>query len=326
MILSAFWNMILWEIRNYSSTHLNKKVECERLLSKIARTYLFSTNYRTFINKELVPTGFIIGKGGYFVFVSLENGERHQDEERYKITLYGWWSIRQLLTKDIECIVEPGEYKLIRCITSNNYLKTTDNYEMAHYHNNCYKATDMILNVYAREKRGVFFIYGEPGLGKTTTARMLSKKMNAILCPDFEEFTYYYESFITSFDLLYNYVQPSESSPFVVTIDELEQFLFCEKMPRYDSEDGDCPPSSKKTKHILKNKMMKKQWVRFMDTIQERKYIVFIFTSNKPKSFFDDIDSALLREYRVTDVLRYTTNDVIVEPFHSTNKKRKKNV
>jgi hypothetical protein len=333
MILSAFWNLLLWEIRSYSSIHMNNKIECERLLTKINKSYWFSTNYRTFINKELSPTGFIIGKTGYIAFLSYQSVERGEEQEIYKITLYGWWSIRQLITKDVECSVEPGEYRIIRCLSPNHYLKTTDNYHKNHYHSNCYKATDMILDIYNREKRGVFFIYGDPGLGKTTTARMISKELNATLCPDFEEFTYFYESFITSFDLLYNYVQPNESSPFVVTIDELEQFLLCEKRPLYDSDD-DCPNAKEsfKKKHILKNKNIKKRWVRLMDTIQERKYVIFIFTSNKSKSFFDEIDPALLREYRVTEVLHYTDRDIYREPFvkdtlplKKTNK-RKKNV
>jgi len=319
MIVSAFWNLLLWEIRSYSSNHMNKKKECERLLHKINQTYLFSTNFRTFINKELTPTGFVIGKSGYFAFISHQIPDRGE-EETYKIILYGWWSIQQLLTKDVECNMEVGEYKIIRCIANNQYMKTTDNYNISHYHINCYKASDMILETYQRDKRGVFFLYGEPGLGKTTTARMVSQKLNATLCLDFEEFTYYYESYITSFDLLSNYVEPTEEHPFVVTIDELEHFLLCETNC-FDDDDN-----KPKKKMALRNKTTKKRWVRLMDTIQEKKHIIFVFTSNKPKSFFDNIDTSLLREYRVSKVFHYTQKDVIVQPFINVVGNRRKKI
>jgi ATP-dependent 26S proteasome regulatory subunit len=47
-----------------------------------------------------------------------------------------------------------------------------------------------------------------------------------------------------------------------------------------------------------------------MDTIQEKKNVIMILTSNKKKSFFDYFDPALLREYRITESYEYRDSGV----------------
>ena len=229
--------------------------------------------------------------------------------------MYGWWSINQLLTDDIVC-KEEGEYNVIRYY--NSFVKIKDNYEMDHYHFNCHKASDLILKEYKKKNQCSVFLYGNPGLGKTTTARLLSKKLNATLCLDFEEFSHIRNSFVNSFELLYNYVQPTVQNPLIITIDELESFLL-ETNKGGDEYYGD---RGERIQYRLKYKNIKKNWVRLMDTVQEKKFVVFVLTTNKTKEFFDELDPALLREYRINQCIHYTNDGVDMVPFQGKKKKK----
>jgi SpoVK/Ycf46/Vps4 family AAA+-type ATPase len=218
---------------------------------------------------------------------------------------------------------ETGEYNILRCINQHSFWKTRDSYNPAHFHPNCLLAAERLLPCLDRDHRGVFFLHGAPGLGKTTTARFMAKQLDATLCLDFEEFSSFYETFVHSFEVMYDYVQPTAQHPLVVTLDELEGFIL-----HNDSNDdgigagGSCGGSvgvdgcgndKGKSKYTWKYKNTKKRWVRLMDSIQEKHHVVFVLTSNLPKSFFDAFDPALLREYRITHCLHYTPEGVVSE-------------
>jgi hypothetical protein len=101
----------------------------------------------------------------------------------------------------------------------------------------------------------------------------------------------------------------------VVTLDELEGFVL-----HNDSHDdgggaaaATTSDNTAATKYTWKYKNTKKRWVRLMDSIQEKQHVVFVLTSNLPKSFFDAFDPALLREYRITHCLHYTPEGVTSE-------------
>lgn len=307
IFLWALWNFLLWENRTYTSTNLAKKTECERLLEKITETYWFCTNCRSFVNRALVPSGLVVGDGWYIAYIDISNRTEYSKGEIqvYHITLYGWWSIERLLTEEVVCQKTDGEYKIVRSMGDSHYYRTTDDFDMTHYHANCYAGCKRILDSYRANGYGVYFISGEPGMGKTTTGRLVALALGATLCLDFEDFCYSSDSFVVSFELLYNYVQPDEMSPLVIVLDELEDFLF-------SSKDFDTMLSEvKDTKNIIfRNRGVKKRWVRLMDTIQEKKHVILILTSNKKKRFFDKVDRALLRKYRVTESYEYTTGGV----------------
>jgi hypothetical protein len=55
---------------------------------------------------------------------------------------------------------------------------------------------------------------------------------------------------------------------------------------------------------------MKKNWSRLLDTVQQKKFVFLLLTTNKKKEFFDTIDTALLREYRVSQCYHYKKNGV----------------
>jgi len=153
----------------------------------------------------------------------------------------------------------------------------------------------------------VYFIYGQPGLGKSTTARYLARRLDAWLCLDFEELRMSKYQPVNELRNMQKYVQPSKQRPLVIILDELDEFFFCRKDDEEKSDDESHPLK-------LRCSAMKKNWGRLLDTIHQSANTIFICTSNKPKSFFDDFDSALLRPFRVTSCLHYQTDSVTVLP------------
>jgi putative NADPH-quinone reductase len=74
---------------------------------------------------------------------------------------------------------------------------------------------------------------------------------------------------------------------------------------------------------VLKFRSTKKRWSRLLDTVQQKKHVLFIFTTNKDKAFFDEVDTALLREYRVSMNLHYKKKGVETIPFETIKKKKR---
>jgi hypothetical protein len=132
----------------------------------------------------------------------------------------------------------------------------------------------------------------------------LANQLGAWLCLDFEELCYESENFVIALEKIVQYIQPDTLTPLIIVLDELEDFLF---VPKSHSWDHDHKKNSKKDldQPVFKNRATKKRWVRLLDTLQEKKHVIFVLTTNKPKSYFDDIDSALLRDYRVRKTLEY---------------------
>jgi hypothetical protein len=277
------------------------------------------------VDTQLVPTGFVMGHGYYLAYIDIKQNEgmgknnTTTSNQSFTVYLYGWWSIQTMLTDEIITKVDPGNYKVILSTRDYNqsYIKTFDHFNNDFFHRNCKKGCDLILADYEKREGdgGVYFLSGEPGLGKTTTGRMLANKLNAWLCLDFEEFIHYDNSMVYSFEALYNYVQPDPLSPLVMILDEVEDFLFLNKNDdRYGDEyhEDNKKDKGKKKQYVFRGRGMKKNWSRLLDTIQQKKHVLLLLTTNKKKEFFDEIDTALLREYRVSQCYQYTKHSVKV--------------
>ena len=315
------FHMLVWETRTYHSTNSATTSVSEAILEQIALTYCICTGARVFHNDVLLPTGYVIGsyeKGMYLVCISLQE-DKHSlaalrchmgksSAHHVQLQVIGWWSVRSLVSHSREIVYKQGEYRIVSQ-QAGMYTKSWDDFDANQYHPNCARGVRYIQNLVSKRKTGVFFLFGEPGLGKTTTARYLAKKWDAWLCLDFEELYNSRCHPVTEIIQMQQYLQPSRDRPLVIVLDELDEYLFRRK--NEESDEVECTPEMKDAV-VLRSNNMKKNWGRLLDTVHQSQNIVLLCTSNRPKTFFDDFDNALLRPYRITANLQYVENDVVV--------------
>jgi FtsZ-interacting cell division protein YlmF len=121
----------------------------------------------------------------------------------------------------------------------------------------------------------------------------------------------------------------------ILVLDELEEFLLYinhdeedddeDKKEKNDNETLNIKNKEANKKYRMRYRNTKKRWARLIETIRQKKHVILVLTTNKDKSFFDNIDNALLREYRVSMNLKYTNDSVCIVPFveESENVKEK---
>jgi hypothetical protein len=309
LLLMTLFHLAVWETRSYHSKHTTTKSECEAILERVSKTYWLCTGSRVFHNNVLLPTGYIIGRDGYLVWISLSsngNAFRPEDDVQQSIELhiYGWWSISSLVSAPLQT-TSCGEYRIVFQQAFKLYTKYCDNWDAEQFHPNCAKATALILDRLSSRQTGVFFLSGDPGLGKTTTARFLARKLDATLCLDFEELCEARSSPVSEVRNMLQYIQPTRFRPLIIVLDELDEYLF-----RRNDDDEEEPGEPKDKPLRLRNNAVKKNWGRLLDTIHQSQNILLLCTSNKPKAFFDAFDPALLRPFRITAAMQYDKDRV----------------
>lgn len=126
---------------------------------------------------------------------------------------------------------------------------------------------------------------GKPGTGKTTTSLLLAKRLKSSYTNSFNP-----TSPGDIFAFLYSRAGPSKKSPLIVCLDEFDKT--CEKV-----HNG----SIKRHDGVITQIYDKSSMNSFFDWIDRGLYpfTIFILISNKPPSYFDDLDPSYLREGRV---------------------------
>ena len=95
-----------------------------------------------------------------------------------------------------------------------------------------------------------------------------------------------------SFIRMYNKIKPSAKAPLVILLDEIDIMVTTMLEGKIMISDASPMPIEI---------MNKKGWNTFFDSfdIEIYKYVIVIMTSNKPTSYFNDLDPSLLREGRI---------------------------
>ena len=139
----------------------------------------------------------------------------------------------------------------------------------------------------------VALLHGAPGTGKSMVPYFLAKRLleeskeisKVSLVDSFNPFQPgdYFNS-------LYNKVSPSKDSPLIVVIEEID-------MPVSKMHDGTLTPHRDIPTQITN----KTDWNQFFDRFDRLQYpyIYFIITTNKPASYFDELDASYMRRGRV---------------------------
>ena len=151
-----------------------------------------------------------------------------------------------------------------------------------------------ILDIYDKDTHPYVrvLLCSKPGFGKSILAIHLCYELLNI---------YEKVSFVTtwsptdpndSFVRMYNKIKPSIKAPLVILLDEID--IMVTNMIKGNIKISDASP-------LPIEIMDKKGWNTFFDAfdIEFYKYVIVIMTSNKSSSYFNDLDTSLLREGRI---------------------------
>jgi hypothetical protein len=134
--------------------------------------------------------------------------------------------------------------------------------------------------------QGVFFIYGEPGKGKSTLLRFLGHYYKCHICKTFQ---------ITdpndSIEYLYRQVEPTKDKPLIILFDEIDTLIYSIHHNQIQ-----------KHKHFPIEVYNKTTYNTFLDNINDclYPYVMLLLTSNKTKEEIDnETHSCYLRKGRV---------------------------
>lgn len=142
---------------------------------------------------------------------------------------------------------------------------------------------DIVSNKDSRA--GTFFLFGEPGTGKSITTLFLAKKINAYHCKCYDP-----TDPGTRLSMIYSFCSPDEEKPLIIVIEEcdhiIKSFMKGDGIPRHK----ECPIEVRK----------KGDWNMLLDDIELGLYpnMYVILTSNRSLEEINDIDSSLLRDGR----------------------------
>lgn len=144
---------------------------------------------------------------------------------------------------------------------------------------------DAICSTYNRKKRGVFFLHGVSGAGKSTIGILLAMRLNGSFCHSFNP-----TDPGDTLHLMLRDTEPSEEQPTVIVLEEVNTLIrrvHDEKIMAHKS-----------ITTLVHNKST---YNVFMDDLILYKHVLIIMTSNESKETIDELDPCYLRLGRVDE-------------------------
>jgi hypothetical protein len=142
---------------------------------------------------------------------------------------------------------------------------------------------DDICQKYEETKRGVFFIHGISGAGKSTIGLLVAKQLKGTFCHTFNP-----TDPGDTLHLLLRDSDPREESPTVIVLEEINTLI-------RNINDG----KVQRHKNITTQINNKSTYNTFFDDLIMYKHVIIIMTSNEDKDAIDALDPCYLRQGRI---------------------------
>lgn len=142
---------------------------------------------------------------------------------------------------------------------------------------------NQIKVIYQTKSRAVSFIYGGPGIGKSTIGLLLAKELGGSLCKTFKP-----TDPGDNISLLINNANPKKDNPLIVLMDEIDIMINRIHTGVVQTH-----------KDIPVCILDKSSWNSFFDDMIFYENIIIVMTSNRPKEWIDALDSSYLRTGRI---------------------------
>ena len=144
----------------------------------------------------------------------------------------------------------------------------------------------------------VSLISGKPGIGKSMIPYFVARYLlNNEKCENITDVAFI-DSFCPiqpgdGFYSLYTKTSPTENRPLIVVMEEIDIIIsniHTDNVPIH--------------KYILIELANKTQWSQFFDKFAIRRFphVIFIMTTNKPLSYFNELDTSYMRQNRVNTI------------------------
>jgi len=140
-----------------------------------------------------------------------------------------------------------------------------------------------ICQKYKEKKRGVFFIHGISGAGKSTIGLLVAKQLKGTFCHTFNP-----TDPGDTLHLLLRDSEPCEESPTVIVLEEINTLI-------RNVNEG----LVHKHKNITTQINNKSTYNTFFDDLIMYKHVIIIMTSNEDKPAIDTLDPCYLRQGRI---------------------------
>ena len=280
----------LFRIQGYKVTD---QTECNTLIRKL------KIKHSSLIQNEK-PFGFFYGKWFLGYMCSHETQNNHSSNVLYLVIRRSRFeNIKKCDENEINHNYngERTEQKIINIrerrgnpwwweYTERQYNATKFLHKEARYYQQ--NVIDDILRIVKSKssKSGTFFIYGEPGTGKSLLTLLLAKQIGAYFCDTWKP-----TDPGDTLSQVYSTIAPNEEKPLILVVEECDKIIF-------DILDGKIVQH----KHILIQIREKSDWNGMLDKITDLGFyphLILILTSNILLEKINEKDKSLLRTGRI---------------------------
>lgn len=287
-----------------SSNERKKIVIIDKILSDVEKKDAFQLGSKDFVLDRHIPK-FVISFTNRYVSYSYSHFVGMANHPNITISIYSLRfgnSSKTLNDENLfQCNLKENE---INVIENDGYTYNIVE-EIIHSKipqdilNTCNKCADKISEIVKENNffSQVFILYGSSGAGKTTTTRVLAKKLNALLYSDYNP-----TNFKDSIPNLYRDLKYAEK-PYIIVIEEFDIIL--KKTVEQNV------PTNKEKQAEIQDKM---SWNNYFDKIKKRKNFIIIMTTNLSIKDIRGIinnDISFIRKNRVDGFFEFDKNNVV---------------